>query len=268
MAILTLNDLVAALLPPVPYYRSAFTGKAAGMLHNPWYSAGMPGVAPLSSAGLAGEALSSWSGQIPFPSTVAGKNIYLARMEFMQASNIGNVVINDRLWHNSGFVVTNTAAQAIASTALPSRDADGANAGRGVMLAMEVTAALGAGTPTLTVDYTNSVGTAGRTGTIGPIATTSALGTFYPMTMQDGDVGVRSVQSITSSATMTSGSVSFVLYRPVTMLGMVAPNIGYTEDAVALGLPRWYNGSVPFLTHVLGSTSMGISAGSFVWAQG
>lgn len=268
MAITTLDGLLAGMLAPVAFYKTTGTMKAAGLNHSLFYAAGSPGAATASSAGLGGETLTSYAGQIPFPTAVGGTNQYLARLEALQTSSVGALALMDRLWHNSGFTVTSTGSQTINSGTLPARDRDGATAGAGVMLAMEVSSALGSGTPTLTVTYTNSAGTGSRSGTIGPISTTSTQGTFYPMTLQSGDVGVRSVQSIQSSATMTSGSVSFVLYREIASLPLPAANFSTDRDAVALGVPRLFDTSVPFLVAYATATTTTVVDGSLVWAQG
>lgn len=267
MAIATLDDLVAGLKAPVHFQKVGTTMKAANLWYSYFYTAGIPGAATASADGLGGAHLTSYAGQIRIPATVGGDNIHLARFEAIQLSSIGKLTLLDRLWHNSGFTVTSTSAQTINSGTLSARDANGATAGVGVNLAMEVTATLGSGTPTLTVTYTNSAGTGSRTGTIGPISTTSQIGMFYPMTLQAGDDGVRSVQSITSSATMTSGSVSFVLYREIAGLGMPSANFGIDRDAVALGLPRVYDDSVPFLIGLAQATTATTIDGSVSFAQ-
>lgn len=269
MAITTLDGLVAAMLPPVQFYKVTGTMKAAGLSHSLWYSAGVPGAATASSAGIAGEALTSYGGQLPFPSTVGGKSVYVSRMEAVHTSSLGNVALLDRLWQNSGFTVTSTSSQPFTSfVAIPARDNNASTNGEGVMFAMEVASTLGSGTPTLTVTYTNSAGTGSRTGTIGPITTTSVAGTWYPMALQAGDKGVRSVQSVQSSATMTSGSVSFVLYRELTSMPLPSANFGIDRDAVALGMPKCHDDSVPFLVALATATTTTTIDGAVGLAQG
>jgi hypothetical protein len=199
---------------------------------------------------------------------VGGEEVRLAKLEAAQSGSIGYIALMDRLWHNSGFVVTSTASQTINSVAWPARDRNGTTDGEGVNIAMEVTTATGSGTPTLTVSYTNSAGTSGRTGTIGPISTTSVIGTWYSMNMQAGDTGVRSVQSIQSSATMTSGAVSFVAYRQLAGMPMGAANVALDRDAIALGVPLAYDNTVPFLCYLVNASTATSIDGTLVWAQG
>lgn len=268
MAITTLDGLLAGMQQPVNWVKATWPFKAAGVQHSSFYIQGFPGPAVASVAGLAGEALTSYAGQLSFPATVGGQQIYIARIEGSQSSVVGAINLMDRLWQNSGFVVTSTGAQTINSVAWPARDLNSSTNGTGVMLAMEVTTTLGAGTPTLTVTYTNSAGLGSRTGTIGPILTTCNAGTFYPMALAAGDLGVRSVQSITSSATMTSGAVSFVAYRVMCVLPMGVPNYATDRDAVALGFPKCSNSSVPWIVYTPSGTTSTSTDGTIVWAQG
>lgn len=267
MAITTLDGLIAGMLPSEDVFKMAATAKAAGVIHTSAYIAGRPGAAVACTAGLAGEALTSLAGQIPFPATVSGKNIHVARLEAGQANGIGAFTLIDRLWQNSGFTVTSTGAQTVSSAAFPARDRDGTTNGVGVQIGLEVSATMGAGTPTLTVSYTNSAGTAGRTGTI-VCLTTLPVGSFVPMTLQAGDIGVQSVQTVTQSATMTSGTYHLVAYRSIAMIPCPTANVHNDRDGVSLGLPRMYDNSVPFFLFTTSNTGLGITDGAVTWAQG
>lgn len=268
MAITTLDDLIAGLLPMEDVYKAAFTAKVAGIQHSSVYIPGRPGAMAACTAGLAGEALTTYAGQVPFPATVSGENIHLARLEAGQSGGIGAVTLVDRLWQDSGFTVTSTGAQTVSSVAFPARDNAGTINGAGVMIALEVSTVLGSGTPTLTVSYTNSAGTSGRTGTILVSNTTSTAGSWYVMSLQAGDVGVKSVETVTQSATMTSGAYSLVAYRSIAMIPAPAPNLHMDRDGISLGLPRLYNSSVPFFVFQMTSSIGGIFDGGVTWAQG
>ena len=268
MAITSLDTLIAGLLPAYSFYKTGTGMKVAGQFYSFFYTSGFPGPAVASAAGINGEALTSYPGQLLFPGAVAGKEIRLARVEAMQTSSIGGLSVMDRLWHNSGFVVTSLAAQALTTPTWPARDRNGSSNGVRVLGAMEVTSTLGAGTPPITVTYTNSDGVAGRTGTIGPILTTNPVGMFLPMTMQSGDRGVRSIQSIQSSATMTSGSVSFVAYRELVAIPTASASNTIDRDAVSIGLPVAFDGTVPFLVGLATGTAGTNVDGSMVWTQG
>ena len=248
MAITSL-DLAIAGERPVEEYSKAVTGTlVAGRPFSPFYLAGVPGAAAAPSPGLSGAALTTYAGQIPVPA--ASGNTHLSYFQCTSSANYGGVLLADRLWHNSGFTITLTTAQTVNSVAWPARDKNGSTNGAGVYLGVEVSAATGAGTPTITVSYTNSDGTAGRTGT-NTVATvaTSAAGTFYPIGLQAGDTGVRSVQSLTLSATWTSGTIHLVAYRPIMPLGLPAAGAPATVNAVTGNLARVYDNSVPMLIY-------------------
>lgn len=267
MAITTLDGLIAAMLPAEDVWKVGFTGEAIGVYHSLFYLAGRPGAAVVPTPGLAGAALTTYAGQVPFPAAVGGMNIHLARMEASMAAGVGGVVLCDRLWHNSGFTVTSTGAQTVNSVTWPARDNDGATAGAGVQIAVEQYTTGGAGTPTLTMDYTNSAGVGSRTGTCA-LPTTLTAGTFVPFSLQAGDTGVQSVQTITQSASMTSGSYGLVAYRTMVTVPTSVANVPADRDGIALGLPRFLDNSVPFMLAQLTATSVGVIDCAVAWAQG
>jgi len=184
-------------------------------------------------------------GSFPFTNPASGFT-YLTRFAAaVNGSTTGSLYLCDRLWHNGGITITSTSAQSITSPTWPARDANGSTNGDGVYLALEVSAAVGAGTPTITVGYTNSAGTSGRSATnvIAALAS-SATGTMYHIGLQGADAGVRSVQSLTLSATWTSGTINLVAYRPIACIVSQIAAGSVSMDAVLLGLPRIYDNSV------------------------
>lgn len=125
----------------------------------------------------------------------------------------------DLLWVNTGIVVTTTTAQTINSVAWPARDNNGTTNGDGVWVGLWFTTnSTNAAVTTVTLSYTNSAGTAGRTASLRSINSTTLANTFYLFTLQAGDIGVRSIQSITLGTTLTTGSVSLCAFRPLVMV--------------------------------------------------
>lgn len=153
--------------------------------------------------------------------------------------------------------VTVTGAQSILGTQTLPRYANG----KGVQAFITPVVAMGAGTPTLQLSYTNPDGVAGRLTPVVPslpIANASApvgqilysgtgAGKFGPMMpLQAGDNGILSIQSINQSATMTSGVYVIVLYKPI------GPPMPYTTQGVPTerdflnqvpSLPRIFDGA-------------------------
>ena len=269
MAITSLDLALAGMKPP-NFFSKALSGTlVAGRPHSEFYLAGVPGQATAPTPGLAGATLTSYAGQIPFPAAVGGQNIHLARLSAVASAQAGVLLLCDRLWHNSGITITSTSAQTINSAEFPSRDLNGAALGHGVMLGVEVSIATGAGTPTLTVGYTNQDGTAGKTATNSVATVASSIaGTFYPIGLAAGDTGVRSIQTYTQSATWTSGAIHLVAYRILAALELPAAGIPNAIDALTGGMPRCYDGTVPFLIFIPQTTTTTQLTGSVVFTQG
>lgn len=267
MAITSL-DLALAGERPLEYFTKAASGNTvAGRPFSPFYTAGVPGAAVAPSPGLAGAALTSYAGQIPVPA--ASGNTHLSYFAGVSSAQGGMMLLCDRLWHNSGIGITTTTAQTINSVAWPARDDAGTTDGTGVYIGVEVSTATGAGTPTLTMSYTNSAGTSGRTATnVDATVATSAIGTFYRMGLQAGDVGVRSIQSFTLSATWTSGTIHLVAYRVIAALPLIASALPASLNAVTANMPRLYDNSVPFLQFIPSSTGSTLLTAGVKFTQG
>ncbi len=270
MAITTIDGLIAGM-QPARYFAKAVTATlVAGRPHSLWSLGGVPGAGAFDTT-LNGVTLSSSStvpnGSIYRTDPVSG-NAYLARLS-ANATQAGTLILCDRLWHNGGFTITQTTAHSITSPTWPARDATGTTNGVGVLLALEVSAATGAGTPTITVGYTNSGGTASRSAT-NQIATvaSSAIGATYLIGLQAGDVGVRSVQSLTLSATWTSGTINLVAYRPIAALPLSAAFVPNAIDAITGGMPRIYNGTVPYFMFIPNTTTASNIQGTYVESHG
>ena len=139
----------------------------------------------------------------------------------------------------------------------------------GVILGVEISTAISTNAPTITVSYTNDANTASRTGT-NTVATTSTspAGTFYPIGLQAGDTGVRSVQTLTLSASWVTGAVHLVAYRVLATLELSAAGIPNAVDALTSGMPRCYDTTVPFLIFIPPTTTTTQLSGSAVFTQG
>ena len=259
MAITTVQGLIDNSRYPRQIVKAGVGTYATGRLHTLWAANGMPAAGTYDTT-LNGVTLSApTTGGITFENPVSGKT-YLSLFRG-QTLTTATAVLADRLWHNGGIDATSTLAQSITSPTWPARDISGSTNGDGVFLAVEVSAAVGAGTPTITVSYTNEAGTSGRTGTnIETTVANSAIGAVYRIGLQAGDKGVRSVQSLTLSATWTSGTINLVAYRPIAMIA-ASQLVSTIEDAVTLGAPVLHDGSVPYfmlgMAAIVSSTLMG-----------
>lgn len=268
MAISTIDGLVAGFQPP-SFFAKAVTGTTvAGRHFSFWGIAGVPGAGAYDTTLNGVTLVNPVNGQIPFTDPAGGTKSYLANFRG-GLSQIGTLFLCDRLWHNGGFTITSNTAQNITSPTWPARDSAGATSGAGVLLAMEISATTGAGTPTITVSYTNSAGVSGRTATnvIATVAS-SVTNSFYTIGLQAGDVGVQSVQSVTLSATWTSGTMNLVAYRILAQLEVPIAQGCFASDCVTLGLPQVYTGTCPFLMMLPSTTTTSNTQGILNFANG
>lgn len=267
MAITTLDGVIAGMQAPKPITKLGIATAAVGAMrgYTLWYAAGNPGAATANAAGINGAAVSDGVGGIPRTNPVSG-NSYLARLG-ITASTAGSLWLIDRLWHNSGLVVTSTGAQAIAAAALPSRDGAGGTTGANVMAAIEWSATGGAGVPTVTLTYTDQDGNAGATGTFTAVAS-PPVGTFELFTLAAGDTGVRAPSSFIQSATRTSGTMHLVLFRVLAQIDVPAANIGNAIDALTSGMPRIYDSSTLQLVWFPSGTTATTFVGQYIETQG
>lgn len=271
MAITTLDGAIAGMRAPQPFMKVGVTmaAVAAQRAYTPWYATGNPGASTATAVGVNGEAvtpaLGSTGGRILRTNPVSG-DARLARLA-VNATSAGTLWLIDRLWQNSGLVVTSTTAQAITPAALPSRDGAGGTNGANVMAAIEWSAAGGAGTPTVTLTYTDQDGNAGNTGTFTGVASPPA-GTFEIFTLAAGDTGIRAPTSFIQSATRTSGTMHLVLFRVLAQVEVTAANIGNAIDALTGGLPRIYDDSVLQLVWFPTATTATTITGQYIETQG
>lgn len=150
--------------------------------------------------------------------------------------------------------VTTATAQTLNNAVTLPRYTDGA----GVQAFLTPSTVMGAGTPNLSINYTNSAGVASRvTPATLPIANATApvtqivysgtgAGKYGPfMPLAAGDAGIRSVQSVTLSATMTSGVLNLMLCKPLMTLPITTLGVTAERDLVNqfASMPRIYDGA-------------------------
>lgn len=247
MTITTPDGYIAAVAASTsrnrPLLKNWPANKAAGQIMTTWLMAGCPGAGSVPASGMAGAvcddntpgAIQLWTptGTLYLNGGAAGVQSGTSRG--------GMALIVDRLWEQSGIVVTTTTAQTINSVALPARDEDMATDGDGVYMALDVSTVTGnAGAVTnMTASYTNSVGTAGRTARVASFPITATAGTSAIFALDDGDQGVRSIQSITLGTSLVSGVVNLKMFRILGVLGVDNWGVGGGPlGGLSMGLPK------------------------------
>ena len=274
MALTTNDGLTAALANArgFAWFKANVTAEAVGRFHSYWFVPGNPGAAIADSPGLAGVAITNafGSGIIPFTSPGGANTVYLGAFSAVGAT-AGQVILYDRLWHNSGIVGNTTGAQTVNSVAWPARDENGSTLGANVGLWLECqTATTNAGVvANTTVGYTNSAGVAGRVGNLVPDwPATGVAGTMVPFSLQAGDVGVRSVQSITLGTSYGAGGVvRLVAARQLCTLPIPIPNVGQSLNFYDAGRVL-HPGSALALMQLVTATAQGLIMGDFLQIEG
>ena len=268
MAITTLDQAIAGATAPQELLKVTGTMEAAGVLHSTFYNSGLPGAAAAPAPGMTGAALTSYSGQVPWSNPAGGDESRLYRLEASLTQN-GSVLLLDRLWHNSGLVSATTTGQTIDSVAFPARDRDGATAGEGVIIALEVRVATtnGSAITNTTLSYTNSAGDPGKTATILSFPATAAVGTLVQFQLAAGDTGVESIQSITLGTSYGTGVLHLVAYRVIARVGLTA-NVSSAIDFVTGGGVKIFDDAVPFLAVLPSATTAATLNSQLIITQG
>jgi hypothetical protein len=150
----------------------------------------------------------------------------------------GVVKLIDILYVYPSCVVTTGAGTTLNNTVpRPTR----IGSGEGVKAACIVAGtAIGAASPVITTSYTNQAGTTGRAGSFAASANSQPIGSLLTgaavavqsgpdMLMAAGDTGIQKIDSYTT-ASGTTGTVSFILYRDIAEVPIVAANTAGERD--------------------------------------
>ena len=175
-----------------------------------------------------------------------------------------------------GFIPVSTVTLATAQTILGSQTYPRYADGKGVMAFIAPVVAMGAGTPTLQLNYTRpstggtdtgrltpptpSLPIANATAPVGQIVYSgSGAGKYGPFMPLQDDSGILSIQSIQQSATMTSGVYVIVLCKPIglpipaTTIGVAAerdylnqqPSLPIIPDGACLSFLKYAAAATP-----------------------
>lgn len=274
MTITTYSGIYTGRLQEITYTKTVITGSSATDPTVLWVQSGRPGGGTVGS-NLAGRVPDNTeTAALPFPDPPAGQNTYISRFKYNSAL-LGtttvprSMLLIDLMWISSA-VSQVTTTQTINSIAWPARDVDGSTAGKGVYIALLHTGAYSApNSYTATITYTNSAGTGSKTGTVS--RTGGNLQRWAPLSLDNGDVGVQSIQDFTFSALPgTGGGTVLFAYRPIAMISSQFTQglIPIDETAMTLALPRLYNGTCVTMVTFAGGTGANETFGSFTLSQG
>lgn len=239
----------------------ATTAHTAGLWYSLMRGGGNPAADTILGTGtnLAFQALSdtvATASGIPHGGNVGGYKVLLSAAAQTAAATTAPCVLMlvDTLGFYPITTVTTTGAQTLNNTVTLPRYTDGA----GVQAFLTPSTVMGAATPNITLNYTNSAGTAGKATPVTlPIGNSAAAvtsvvysgtgsgkyGPFIPLAA--GDAGIRSVQSINLSASYVSGVLNLMLCRPLLTLPITTLGVTAERDLVNqfASMPRVYDGA-------------------------
>jgi hypothetical protein len=177
----------------------------------------------------------------------------------------GMLTVVDRLSHQGGLSGVTTGAQ---TTNLPTAALTRYTSGLGVEMGLEIYTTIGTTATTVSVSYTNSTPTSGRTS---PLVTWGGTGfdiasRFVHLPLQVGDVGVTAVASVTATAsTLTAGNFGVTLYFPVIAIPMNDQDPAGIDVDALFGFGTWFpqvfdNACLQF-HYSVSTTSTGVVSG-------
>jgi hypothetical protein len=235
MTITTIDDIAAGLA--VGQFRWVLKNitvpKAIGSYQSSWLGVGFPGAgsAPPAYNSGSGYALDDATpGAIPY-TNAAVKN-FLAKW-FATSTIAGTLMLVDRLWSCSGMGYALGTYTVTTPGNLPARITD---YGVGCSLWVEQFIAAGAASGTLTANYKNPADGA-EAGVIPAVVSAPLIGQMQPVPLAVGATGIRSLVSVVTSATWTSGSFGMTILKPIAAISIPLAGIGNTLDWATLGLP-------------------------------
>ncbi len=208
-----------------PYIKNSITTNSARWMSY-WTATPNAGAAPTTAAACNASTVGALL-QEPKLSALTN-SFYLAQADLaVQTSAFTSLMLVDRLSHQGGL---SGSATSTLTTNLPTAALTRYTDGEGVMVALEVYTALGTIAITVTLSYTNQAGVSGRTSkpvVIGG-SSDSTVSRFFPVSLQDDDTGIRSVESVTPSTSTASGTYGVTLFKPL----MLFPNFSQPTEAV------------------------------------
>ena len=226
-AIETHAELIAAMESAVRSDTFTYFSGNLGLAHAGWIStytqfaqSAVPAPAVPSSA-VALNSTSTGGSPIYIPAS-STKQLWLTEMEIAGAGGGSGTrfsfVLYDRLSHTGGLVGNVTTEQ---TTNLPTAALPRYTDGKDVLAFLEVYTAISTVNTTATIKYTNQDGVANRVSKPIVVATNnnSNAGSFTAFPLQNGDTGVRSVESFTmAGVSVAAGNMGITLCKKVAHL--------------------------------------------------
>lgn len=213
----------------------AATNPIAGRLASLWRYDGQPGGGSIPTVGEI--TTSATSGAMPIVSATGGRDLYMTQA-WGTGTVAGTLLLYDRLYHIGGLNGTTTTAQTVqGSPASPQLTRN--VSGLGNFAFVEIYTAIGTTSRNITMSYTNELGVSGRTSVATAIGAAGFLeiSRVILLTLQSGDKGIQSVQSVTiNTSTGTAGNFGVTIGKIIGYIGVGAPGAPGWRDYI-VGLP-------------------------------
>lgn len=234
MAIATVDDIAAGLAvsQKIRCLKNITACKAIGSLESSWLSVGFPpagAAAPAYTAGTGYTCDDTKVGSLPYTNAVV-KN-YLAKL-FAVSPIAGTLRVYDRLWSCGGMGFAAATYTVTTPGSLPARITDN---GLGCELFVEQFVAAGAASGNLTANYVDSAAGA-VAGVITGVVSAPLIGQMQPVPMAN-NLGIKSLTSVVTSATWTSGTFGMTIAKHVASIEIPLAGVGKTLDWAGLALP-------------------------------
>lgn len=274
MAISSMDQLVAAMTAStaqvLTWHKTAATSEGAGTFFDHFLVAGIPGAGSTPANASAGGTTYTLASQGGLPFTAAiGSNITYALSWSVTCTQAANIMLYDRLWACSGLATGAGATTTVTGMTNVSRYDGGV--GATIWYVCITAPSAQTANMTLTVSYTNSAGVSGRSATVvlGAGSPPPTANQCYPFTLQAGDQGVQSIQSVTNTTgSFTGGSHGLMVGKVLMTAHCPIGNNGMVIDGMKMGLPEIEAGAVLNFLSISSTTNTGYLAGTLTLVQG
>ena len=260
MAITTGDGYIASSKQIVSYTKTSSITTISNTRFSPFDRAGNPAAGTLAlTTALTGVVPTDATAGYPSLNTFgAGNTGYLTRVQY-SSSVVQRLEIWDALW---GINVPTTPAAPTTYTMSGASSYLGrcpSGHGDGCRIMLVVSTQVAASNVTITVTYTNSAGTSGRSTSSSGSLSGFTGSRILELALQTGDSGVDSIQSVIVGGTpAASGAVNVMVLRPLWTQRVPVANGGDTQGLDKTGMPIVYTDSALLVTCIPDSTSTGV----------
>lgn len=265
--ITTRDQLIAAIADSYKcrFYKASIASQTAGIMCSFWKAAGFPtvGVTPTTAA----YCTSATVGGFQLPSVIT-ELLYIGKLG-AALTTAGQLILFDRLANMGGLSGIVATAQTVnLDIVTPASQGRCGTDGKNVLWCFEWYTATGATAVTATISYTNESDVAGRTTTVA-LAATRPVGCLLPILPNSADARIKSIQTITLSATTgTAGNFGVTAITRQLEIPMVAANVGAILDYAGTCLEQVSPNSCLMFGLLPSTTSTGNLLGSFEILKG